>query len=192
MIRENIELLGYFEQYLIRNKEVKDIKKHIYKKNEEIFVQNSYIKNVCILKSGLVKCFLTDESGKDFIQEFFGAGSVFGEIEAIRNTQTFCTVTTITTTEVYEIEAVFFNKLLQENKKFNALILQLLSNKVYNKAMRYSYHQLHIITDNLLQIKENMPDFLGIIPKQDLANYLGVTLRSLNRAVTTLKNERKI
>ena len=51
----------------------------------------------------------------------------------------------------------------------------------------HSYNQTHDVEQNLARLRKNVPDLLEKISKKDIANYLGITVRSLNR---TLKSEK--
>ena len=156
-----------------------------------ILEQAARIEFVYIIKSGLAKCYLSEENGIDFIQEFFGEGEIFGEIEMFNNDESFCSIEALTDLVVYKISRKNFNHLLETNPKFNRLILNALAAKIKYKAIRHSFNQLNPIETNLLRLWEQFPDFLKTISKPDVANYLGITERSLNRSLKTLK-ERKL
>ncbi len=186
MIRTNIDLLHHISSIELK---YATIKKRTVMAKEIIVEQSTYISSVFILANGLAKCFLTEENGNDFVQEFYGIGTIFGEIEAIKRAKTFCSIASITEVEFYEVPTILFNELLLENKKFNSLIMNAIATKIQHKASRHSYHQLHATSQNIIQLKKEFPEVLDVIPKIDLANYLGITLRSLNRAIMELKNK---
>lgn len=129
---------------------------------------------------------MTEDNGKEFIQEFFGEGELFGEVEVINNTTSFCSIEAITDLVVYKIQQDEFRKLLAEERLFNQIVLQAMASKIHYKALRHSYHQSHAIADNFLRLKNQFPELTEKISKQDLASYLGVTLRSLNRTLDDL------
>ena len=76
---------------------------------------------------------------------------------------------------------------METDKLFNQLILKALSAKIRYKASRHAHNQLNDVEANLLRIKKEFPDMFNAIPKLDIANYLGVTVRSLNRVLSDLK-----
>ncbi|MBC9798506.1 Crp/Fnr family transcriptional regulator [Sinomicrobium weinanense] len=184
MIRINRELLQYITEL-----QDSGITCETYGPGEEIIGQKKRVLSVRIVKSGIVKCYLTEDNGNDFIQEFFGEGEIFGEIEVLNGNPSFCALETITDTEVCKIPGDRFGELLQTDKKFNELILKALASKVHYTAIRHSYHQSHAIEDNLLRLKKQFPRLIDVIAKRDIANYLGVTLRSLNRTINGMRNK---
>jgi CRP-like cAMP-binding protein len=183
MIRTNQELLDYVRK--IHNPEV--ILEQIFTPFQTVFEQGKRVNSVFIVKSGIAKCFLTEENGNDFVEEFFGEGGIVGEIEIINNHISVCGISAITELRVYKISSTNFKHLLDKDKVFNHLILKALSAKIYYKASRHAHNQLHDVEANLLRIKREFPEMFDAIPKLDIANYLGVTLRSLNRVLSELK-----
>ncbi|WP_291725912.1 Crp/Fnr family transcriptional regulator [Bernardetia sp.] len=185
MIRTNTELLEYISN-AIKMPSTYFVEEKI-KKNTCWIEQNQKIFHVYVIKSGVAKCYLTQDTGNDFIQEFFGEGELFGEVEAIRDGQSFCAIEAILDMEVYKIATTHFLELLENDKVFNKLIFKSMASKIKYKAIRHSYNQSHSIKLNLLRLKKQFPNLFSIIPKQDIANYLGVTLRSFNRVLQEIE-----
>jgi len=184
MIRINTELLSYIHK-LKKGNTANNILEGEVLPGKAILVQRTKVFSVYIIKSGLTKCYLTEDTGADFIQEFFGEGEVFGEIEVLTNDFSFCTVQALTTVSYFKIEQSDFLKLLKEDSVFNALVLQLMATKIRYTALRHSYNQSHALEDNLKRLLKDFPDLLDKISKADIANYLGITVRSLNRVLRT-------
>jgi CRP-like cAMP-binding protein len=183
MIRTNQELLDYVSK--IHNSAI--ISEQEYAPFQTIIEQGKRVNSVCIFKSGIAKCFLTEENGNDFVEEFFSEGEIVGEIEIINNHVSVCEISAITEMTVYKISADNFKHLLDRDIVFNQLILKALSSKIRYKASRHAHNQLNDVEANLLRIKKEFPEIFNAIPKLDIANYLGVTLRSLNRVLSDLK-----
>ncbi len=114
---------------------------------------------------------------------------LFGEIEVFSDKSSFCSIKSITSLEVYQISHSYFNKLLEEDKQFNRLVIKSLAAKISYKAPRHSYQHSYAIEDNVLRLQNQFPDLIKVISKQDIANYLGITIRSLNRTLNKLKEE---
>ncbi len=179
MIRTNSELLEYVSRN-IKNTTTYFIEEKIA--NKQVLVeQNQKVLYAYVIKTGIAKCYLTEDTGNDFIQEFFGEGELFGEIEIINESLSFCAIESISDMVVYKISKIHFSELLQNDKEFNALIVKAMANKIKYKALRHSHNQSHSIKSNLLRLKKQFPELMKIISKQDIANYLGITLRSFNR-----------
>ncbi|WP_350284325.1 Crp/Fnr family transcriptional regulator [uncultured Croceitalea sp.] len=189
MIRINEKFLDY-----ITKLEAMDSSKEIIKVEaaigEALITQKTNVLFVYIIKKGLTKCYLTEDTGNDFIQEFFGEGEVFGELEVITGEFSFCTIETLTPVECYRISKETFLKLIKNDSIFNSLVLNLMATKIRYTALRHSYNQSHVIEDRLKGLYSSVPDLFTRITKNDIANYLGVTIRSLNRAIKTLDLDR--
>ena len=152
-----------------------------------IVAQGAPNRSAYVVKSGIAKCYLANEDGTDFVQEFFGEGELFGELEAFRGGDSFCSVEALTETVVYEIPAPRFLRLLDEDRKFNALVMRALAQKVAYKADRHAFHQSNRLEANVLRLIEQWPALFETVSKRDAASYLGVAERSLNRALQGLK-----
>lgn len=159
------------------------------KRGQSVVKQHTRLGHVLFLKSGIAKCFMTEENGKDFNQEFFGEGEVIGELEAIHGGLTISNVTATTDVSVYTIRVSEFNLLLETNPEFNKLIISRLAEKVRYTAIRASHQNTYTTEHNLLYLLKLFPDAAKLIPKKDLANYLGITVRSLNRTLLKLKEQ---
>lgn len=186
MIRINKEFLNYLVEFnrLEPNNGIAEI---AFSPSEKIIEQNRNVHSVFIIKSGIAKCYLTEDTGKDFIQGFFGEGQIFGELELLNTDLSFCTIEAIAEMVVFKIQRNRFHYLLENNKKFNKQVLKLLASKIRFSSLRHSYQQSHPSIDNYLRLKEMFPELTEKISKRDIANYLGITERSLNRTLYSLK-----
>jgi CRP-like cAMP-binding protein len=188
MIRVNKDLLNFINE-LAQTAPRGFVAERKFAPRRVVLEQGVRVESVYIVRSGIVKCYILQENGSEFIQEFFGEGEIFGEIEMFHNDESFGCVEALTEAGVYILPRRHFDRLLVENARFNRLILSALAAKVKYKAFRHAFHQLNPIEANLLRLKRQLPDFLEIISKQDVANYLGVTERSLNRSLKSLKEK---
>lgn len=190
MLRTNINFLSYVEQfYQAQAKE--DIIQQKYSKGEFIFEQNKRSNKVIIIKDGFVKCFFNEENGKYFVVEFLGKGEVIGEIEAIKGIHCLCNVEALSEVKVYSFSTTFFKSMMNKDIKFNQLLVSELAERIINTSSRASYQQLYSIKHGLsklliLQEKQNIK-----IPKIDMAAYLGIDVRSLNRVLKTIQSDSK-
>lgn len=190
MIRKNPSLLAYIHQLAQSGKAPSLVVKRV-PAGYKIIDQGKVLYSAMIIKKGLAKCYLTEDTGADFVQEFFGKGELCGEVEMINKHVSFCSIEAITELEVYEIPSAQFKELVSSFPEFNNLLLKSLASKIHYKAIRHSFHQLHSIETNLLRLSTQLPNFMEIIAKQDIANYLGITLRSLNRALNKMKEKKR-
>ncbi len=128
MIRINLELLDYMDRLILTGNDA--IIEESFISKEIIIDQDKRYSHVFFIKKGIVKVYLSDEKGKDFIQEFLGEGMEFGEIEVFTEKPSFCCIESITTLKVYKISFTDFNELLEKDKKFNRLIMKAFADKL--------------------------------------------------------------
>lgn len=176
---------------LFRSEEDDSVIEQTYSPQQIILEQRKRVFAVYILKSGITKCYMTEDTGVDFIQEFFGEGEIFGEIEMFNDELSFCSIEAITNVSVFKIPHGKFHKLLDTDARFRQLIMKSLASKVKYAAVRHSYNQSHTIESNLLRLKRQFPSLNETISKIDIANYLGITERSLNRTLNQLRDKNR-
>ncbi len=185
MIRTDIDFLTYID--LLYQKHPSYFLLESYNSKEVILEQDKRYLSLYIIKSGITKCYLSDENGKDFIQEFLGEGMEFGELEVFSGNLSFCNIEAISSVAVYKISHQNYNNLLENDPVFNRLVIKSMATKIGYKAPRHSFQQSYSIEENILKLKKSFPDFEEIFSKNDIANYMGITIRSLNRTLNNLK-----
>ena len=183
MLRTNSQFLTYIDE-LYQSKEA-ELSLQNFEKDSLLLRQGEKNHRVFVIKEGIAKCFFLEENGKDYILEFMSKGQVLGEIEMIRQIDCLCNVAALTSLQVYVISATTFKQMLATDLVLNKILLEELADRIINTSSRASFQQLYTVEHGLaklldLQEKQGMQ-----ISKEDMAAYLGITLRSLNR---TLKN----
>lgn len=187
MIRINPELATYVKKLYDAGKH--DISEEEFGPKHRIIEQDRRYNSVYFITEGISKCYISDENGKEFIQEFLGEGMEFGELEVFSKKHTICSVEAITQLKVLSISHTHFNALLDVDNHFNRLVMKALADKIRYKAPRHSYQHSYPIEDNIIRLKKIFPEFTEVISKKDISNYIGVTTRSLNRALKELKEK---
>lgn len=186
MLRTNINLLSYIGRLYDVENDGESILLKNYHPGEQILVQGNRSNKVLIVKNGITKCYLHEENDKEYILEFLGAGEILGEIEAIQNIQCLCNIKAISQVEAYSISIPFFTGLLEKDLKFNQLLLHTFSDRIINTASRASFQQLHTVEHSLSQLLSLLQKQDLTLGKDDMAAYLGITTRTLNRALKKL------
>lgn len=182
MIRTNQELLQFIEQ-------LPGIQQQTLKPGQKLLHQDGKALHVYIIKHGIAKCYITEENGKDYILEFFGEGEVLGELELLRNASNLSTVEAVTGLVLYKMGSSAFWQLLETNPHFNRIILKELATRLSQLAVRVSNQQLYPIEYTLLKLLYLLSHQELILSKQDLADYLAITVRSLNRTLKQLREK---
>ncbi|WP_281612730.1 Crp/Fnr family transcriptional regulator [Flammeovirga sp. SubArs3] len=183
MLRKNQTFLTYIQRlYEQENRKDKILVKH-YREGDFLFSQDEKPTKVILIKEGITKCFFTEENDKEYILEFLGSGEIVGEIEFIKKIRCLCSIQAITDVSVYAIAYDYFSELVKTDLALNNLLLDVFAERIINTSSRASFQQLYTIEHSLgklleLQAKQEVP-----LSKENMASYLGVTIRSLNRAL---------
>lgn len=186
MLRTNETFLSYLEQLYAKQERKEDIVIKSFSKSKRILEQNEVPSKIMLIKDGITKCYLAEENDKEFIVEFLGKGEIIGEIEFIKNINCLCTIEAMTDVSVYAISVSYFRALIKNDIKLNNLLLDVFAERIINTSIRASYQQLHTTEYSLTKLLELQSKQEIEISKDDMAAYLGVTIRSLNRALKGL------
>jgi CRP-like cAMP-binding protein len=185
MIRTNQDLLQFIVQQ-------PGIQQQTLQPGQKLLHQDGKPLHAYIISQGIAKCYITEENGKDYILEFFGEGEVIGELELLQNINIFSTVEAVTELVLYKISGSSFWQLLETNPHFNRIILKELATRVSQLAIRISNQQLYPIEYTVLKLLSLFSHEEMTLSKKDLADYLGITVRSLNRTLKLLREKRFI
>ncbi|MDR6785615.1 CRP-like cAMP-binding protein [Pedobacter africanus] len=183
MIRKNEQLLNF----MVRLAENPDMPGAITLRNLDagtrLIHQGEASRNVYVIKSGVAKCLFTEESGKEYILAFLGEGETLGEIEAIRKLPTICSIEALTPLCVYKISNVQFLHFLETIPEFSRILLELMAIRLSDISLKGARQQLQPISELLPNLLSALEAQHIEFTKKDLSEYLGITLRSLNRAL---------
>lgn len=192
MIKTNITLLKYIEKLYTTGKYGLGIRKEKFSRNEVLLYKDDSLKRIYVIIQGLTKCFITEENGKDYLLEFLGKGELVGEIEFLIKEDNLSSVETLSTVEAFSIDSVLFEKLIQTDREFVNIILKELATRIFRTAKRASFQQIYPLKYSIIKIilALNLTD--ERISKHDLASYLGISIRVLNRILKELINDNLI
>ncbi|WP_294200274.1 Crp/Fnr family transcriptional regulator [uncultured Chryseobacterium sp.] len=186
MLRTNQTFLDYLEQLYIRQDHKGNIVLKSFEKGDKILTQNEISTKIMLIKTGITKCYFVEENDKEYIVEFLGKGEIIGEIEVIKNVPCLCSIEAITEVTVYSMSIPYFQSLIKNDLALNNLLLDVFAERIVNTSSRASYQQLHTTEHTLSQLLEVKSREMEI-SKEDMAAYLGITVRSLNRALKELQ-----
>jgi CRP-like cAMP-binding protein len=182
MLRTNQLFLDYLEDLYKKQDNKKNIVLKSFDKGQKILTQNKTSNKIMLIKNGITKCYFVEENGKEYIVEFLGKGEIIGEIEVIKNVSCLCSIEAITEVTVYSMTIPFFQSLIKSDLALNNLLLDVFAERIVNTSSRASYQQLHKTEHTLAQLLDVKSKEMEI-SKEDMAAYLGITVRSLNRAL---------
>lgn len=115
-----------------------------------------------------------------------GKGEIIGEIEVMKNVPCICSIEAITEVTVFSMTIPYFQSLIKSNINLNNLLLDVFAERIVNTSNRSSYQQLHATEHTLSQLLELKAKEMKV-SKEDMAAYLGTTVRSLNKALKDSK-----
>jgi CRP-like cAMP-binding protein len=76
--------------------------------------------------------------------------------------------------------------LLEKELSFNKLLMDSFAERIINTSTRASFQQLHTVEHTLSKLLSLLREQQINISKEDMAAYLGITIRSLNRTLKKL------
>lgn len=190
MLRTNNAFLNYIEQLYESQQRKEEILVREFAEGQLLLQQGGTAAKVYLIKEGITKCFFNEANDKGFIVEFLGKGEILGEIEVIRSIPCLCNIEALTTVQAYAISIPFFKLLLEKELSFNKLMLETFAERIVNTSTRASFQLLNTVEHTLGKLLE-LQKAQGLdISKEDMAAYLGITIRSLNRALKKVRNEK--
>lgn len=191
MLRTNQPFLNYLE-ILFHNQEHKgNIILESFEKDEKLLTQNEIADKIMLIKSGITKCFFTEKNNEEYIVEFLGKGEILGEIEMMKNVPCICSIEAITEVTVFTITIPYFQSLIKSDLNLNNLLLDVFAERIVNTSNRSSYQQLHATEHTLSQLLDLKAKEMKI-SKEDMASYLGTTVKSLTKAINNHEKKKTL
>ncbi|GAA3640980.1 Crp/Fnr family transcriptional regulator [Flavivirga jejuensis] len=137
---------------------------------------------IYLLISGIMRAYLSSETGKEFNKNFFMPFSFVGSLTAlIKKRPSRLTYETLTECKVYELN---FDDIIKFCKE-DILISNLYSKVLERIFIRYEERQLEFIsmdaTERYLKLRKKIPGIDGLIPQYHIASYLSITPVQLSR-----------
>ncbi len=189
MLPTNQSFLEYIEQAYNAKPGQDTIALKQFTKQHQLVIQGQQLSKIYLIKEGITKCFFYEDNDKEFIVEFLSKGEIIGEIEGIKKNRAMCTVEAITDVEAYSMSVAYFRELLEKDLQFNHLLIDVFAQRIINTATRASFQQLYTVAHSLLKLQQLIGKLDIKLSKDDMAAYLGINIRSLNRALKELGNE---
>ncbi|ANF52698.1 Crp/Fnr family transcriptional regulator [Chryseobacterium glaciei] len=186
MLRTNPLFLDYLEELYNKQENKEDITLKSFEKGDRILIQNEISTKIMLIKSGITKCYFVEENDKEYIVEFLGKGEIIGEIEVIKNVSCLCSIEAMTEVSVYSMSIPYFQALIKSDLTLNNLLLDVFAERIVNTSSRASYQQLRTTEHTLSQLLDLKSKEMEI-SKEDMATYLGITVRSLSKALKEIK-----
>ncbi|MCF7560051.1 Crp/Fnr family transcriptional regulator [Sabulilitoribacter multivorans] len=148
----------------------------------QIVKLNEVPSKVYMLVSGVIRCFLSTESGKEFNKSFYLPFSFVGPVTAlIQKKPSLFVFEALTDCEIYEVDYYKLMDLCKKDESLNMLYAKVLET-VY---MTYEKRLVELISldakNRYIELKRQIPDVEYLIPQYHIASYLGITAVQLSR-----------
>lgn len=189
MLRTNNAFLSYIEPLYLAQQHREDILLKEFSAAQLLLQQGEKPSKVMLLKEGITTCYFNEGEDKRFIVEFLGKGEIIGELEIIKNVPCLCNIKALTPVKVYALSIPYFRSLLEKELPFNKLLLESFAERIINTSSRASFQQLNTVEHTLSKLLALVKEQEITISKEDMAAYLGITIRSLNRTLKKLQPE---
>lgn len=180
---------------------MEDISYNDYKKKQRVYAEGTNPHYLYYLKSGKVRTYKINDSGKELTVGLYNAGEFFGYFALIENTVYKESAETIEPCEIGFIRREDFESLVANNKKTALKFIKLLAQNVTEKEeqlVNLAYNSLRKRVANALLFlyrkykAEQNNNYLIQISREDLAHIAGTTTESLIRTISDFKNEKLV
>jgi len=169
-----------------------------YKKKHRVYSEGNHPHSLYYLNSGKIRTFKINDNGKELTLSLYNSGDFFGYNALLENTAYKETAETLEESEIGVIDRTDFEILVNNNKEVAQKFIKLLANNVTEKEeqlINLAYNSLRKrVADSIIILlkkykKEEQPEFLIYISREDLAHIAGTTTESLIRTLSDFKNE---
>lgn len=181
MLKINDEFLNYVERLY---QESPDTYIHLcnYRRGEMLCEQERPIRYVHIIRNGLFKAYHTEENTKEYILLIQGKGQIIGDEEALNNHSIYLnSVISLSEGDAYRMTVTYFLKLCDTDIRFCRLMLGEASRRMADAFTRASAQLLYPMKHVFAQLLSEMKRQNLKLTKAEIAAYLGVELRTVNR-----------
>lgn len=137
---------------------------------------------VFMLVSGIVRCYLSTESGKEYNKSFYMPLSFVGPLTAlIQRTPSLFVFETLEDSEMYEVDYYKLTDLCNKNESLRTLYYRVLE----VTYMMYEKRLVELISldakARYIELQKQIPNVDALIPQYQIASYLGITAVQLSR-----------
>lgn len=145
---------------------------------------------IYMLISGVMRAYLSSESGKEYNKNFFMPFSFVGAFTGLIKKQPSKLVyEALTNCKVYEVDFTTFMDLCKKDINISNLYNRVLE----HVFIKYEERQLELIsmdaTERYLKLIKKIPEIENLIPQYQIASYLSITPVQLSRIRKKLKSK---
>lgn len=165
-----------------KNKFLKLLTLNSYEKGHVIAELGEIPTDFFVLKTGIVRSYITNDKGKEFIRTFFVPVSSTGSFSAlVLEKPSRLTYDCLTDCEIYSGSFKAFKKLAAENIDICKMYTAVLERIFIRMEKRIFELSVLDATKRYLNLKKEIPDIDNLIPQYHIASYLNITPVQLSR-----------
>lgn len=168
-----------------------------FRKKEAIFSSGQYPSGAYLLRNGMVKTFISNQDGKEFVTAILKEGDFLGYIELLEERPYNESAQALEDTELTFIPRTEFNALLCNNREISRKFISILSGSLldqqdkliklaYNSVRKRVAEALAILYDSYGKEGEEV---VFSVSREDLASMVGTATESAIRALSDFKEE---
>jgi len=148
----------------------------------ELVKLNEVPSKIYMLVSGLVRCYLITESGKEFNKSFYLPIGFVGSLTAlIKRKPSIFVFEAVSDCKLYEVDYYKLMELCKNNEQVNMLYSKVLE-VVYGMYERRLIELISLdAKGRYLALRKQIPKVDELIPQYHIASYLGITPVQLSR-----------
>lgn len=162
-----------------------------YEKGDVIAHLGEIPTNFYVLKSGIVRSYITNDKGKEFIRTFFVPVASTGSFSAlILEKPSRLTYDCLTNCEIYTGNFKAFKQLASENLDVSKMYSAVLERIFIRMEKRIFELSVLDATKRYLNLKKEIPDIDNLIPQYHIASYLNITPVQLSRIRKSLYSKK--
>jgi CRP-like cAMP-binding protein len=152
------------------------------KAGTQIVKLNEVPTKIYMLVSGVIRCYISTESGKEFNKNFYFPTSFVGSLTALLKTKPSTLVfETLSDCKIYEVDYQKLMQLCENDPKLKSLYAKILE-VLYVKYEKRLVEMISMdATSRYLELRRKNPNIEEQISQYHIASYLGITAVQLSR-----------
>ncbi len=162
-----------------------------FKKRENVYEEGDYPRYLYFIKTGKIKIFKTNESGKEYIIDILKEGDFLGYVDLIKDTPYTESAAALEEAELSLIPKDDFAALLYGNRDVSSQLIRMLANDIAEKEeqlLQLAYNSVRKrVADAVLYLSEKEGKNEINILRDDLARIVGTAKESVIRMLTEFK-----
>ena len=159
-----------------------------FKKRENVYEEGDYPRYLYFIKTGKIKIFKTNESGKEYIIDILKEGDFLGYVDLIKDTPYTESAAALEEAELSLIPKDDFAALLYGNRDVSSQLIRMLANDIAEKEdqlLQLAYNSVRKrVADAVLYLSEKEGKNEINILRDDLARIVGTAKESVIRMLT--------